>query len=292
MWLCWVYDLITNLAPLRVHAALAHARSVLTSSSSLGHRSRALARPLAGGPSHARRWLVSDYYDNAHFIVTLGLLGWLWWARADIYRPLRNTLVLVNLLAFVVFWRFPVAPPRMLRGFTDVVAASGRDRLLARPARSPPTPTSSPRCRPCTSPGRSGARSPCGGHTAAWLRALAVVYPFVTAFAVLSTGNHFVLDLAGRAARRSPSRGDRARWTRVRARRWRASRPCCGGARSGPTETSENGSAARTCGTPDRCHKRCYEVLYRIDWQRRQRGARGSIFDGPASGHAPGPSRL
>ena len=30
-----------------------------------------------------------------------------------------------------------------------------------------------------------------------WLRALAVVYPFVTGFAVLATGNHFVLDILG-----------------------------------------------------------------------------------------------
>jgi len=28
-WLCWVYDAITNLAPLRLHLALAHAQDVL-----------------------------------------------------------------------------------------------------------------------------------------------------------------------------------------------------------------------------------------------------------------------
>ena len=48
----------------------------------------------------------------------------MWWRRADIYRPLRNSLVLVNVLAFIVFWRFPVAPPRMLPGFVDVVAST------------------------------------------------------------------------------------------------------------------------------------------------------------------------
>ena len=56
---------------------------------------------------HTLGLVLSDYYDNAHFIVTLGLLGWLWWRRTDIYRPLRNSLVLVNVLAFVVFWRYP-----------------------------------------------------------------------------------------------------------------------------------------------------------------------------------------
>ena len=32
VWLCWVYDAINNLAPLRVHVAIAHAQGVLRSS--------------------------------------------------------------------------------------------------------------------------------------------------------------------------------------------------------------------------------------------------------------------
>ena len=93
VWLCWVYDAITNLAPLRLHAALAHGEGVLALERSLGiDPELSLDRWLAG--HHTLGLVVSDYYDNAHFVVTLGLLGWLWWRRADIYRPLRNTLVL------------------------------------------------------------------------------------------------------------------------------------------------------------------------------------------------------
>ena len=89
------------------------------------HRARARAWT-RGWPGIRRSGLLlSDYYDNAHFAVTLGLLGWMWWRRADIYRPLRTALVLANVIAFAVFWRYPVAPPRMLRGFTDVVASTG-----------------------------------------------------------------------------------------------------------------------------------------------------------------------
>src|SRR5271170_3425905 len=36
VWLCWVYDAINNLAPLRVHAAVAHGRAVLSLERSLG----------------------------------------------------------------------------------------------------------------------------------------------------------------------------------------------------------------------------------------------------------------
>jgi len=69
---------------------------------------------------------VSDYYDTAHFIVTLSLLGFLWWRRADIYRPLCATrLVLVNVNRLVVFWRFPVAPRGCSTASPTSVATTG-----------------------------------------------------------------------------------------------------------------------------------------------------------------------
>jgi hypothetical protein len=195
-WLCWIYDAITNLAPLRLHVALTHAQDILRFEQTLHiDPERSLDRWLAG--HHTIGLLVSDYYDNAHFIVTLGLLAYLWWRRADIYRPLRNALVLANVLAFVVFWQFPVAPPRMLAGFTDVVAAthaigswhtgalaSQANQLAAMPSLHIAWAVW------CTIVvWKITSRR--------WLRALAVIYPFVTAFVVLSTGNHFVCDVLG-----------------------------------------------------------------------------------------------
>src|SRR5205807_5272103 len=121
----------------------------------------------------------------------------IWWRRADLYRPLRNALVAVNLLGFVVFWLFPVAPPRMLAGFTDVVAsthaigswhsgalASHANELAAMPS----------------------LHAAWAGWCAIavwqltrswWLRGLACLHLALTAAAVLATGNHFVLDIAG-----------------------------------------------------------------------------------------------
>ncbi len=198
-WLCWVYDAITNLAPLRLHAALGHAEGVLGLERSLGiDPELRLDRWLTG--HHTLGLLVSDYYDNAHFIVTLGLLGWLWWRRADLYKPLRNVLVLTNVIAFAVFWLYPVAPPRMLTqdGFTDIVAAShafgswhtgalasAANQLAAMPSLHMAWAAW------CTVVVWQLSRS-------VWLRGLALAYPCMTAFAVLSTGNHYVLDvLAG-----------------------------------------------------------------------------------------------
>jgi hypothetical protein len=74
VWLCWVYDAVTNLAPLRLGAALAHGRDILSTERSLGVApEHALDRWLAS--HHTLGTILSYYYDNAHFAVTLGLLG-------------------------------------------------------------------------------------------------------------------------------------------------------------------------------------------------------------------------
>ena len=258
-WLCWVYDAITNLSPLRLAPALAHAGAVLHLEQTLHlDPELALDRWLAG--HHTLGLVVSDYYDNAHFVVTLGLLGWLWWRRADLYRPLRNSLVLVNLIAFAVFWLYPVAPPRMLKGFTDVVAsthaigswhsgalASHADELAAMPSLHIAWAVW------CTvALWRLSKRR--------WLRAVAVAYPFLTAAAVLATGNHFVLDLLGGLAvialafaceqalarlRRRPRRPGslRSRWALAPAARLRS-------ALGRPARLSQTASRSRTA-----CHK-------------------------------------
>ena len=197
-WLCWIYDAITNLAPLRLHAAIDHGQGILSLERTL-HLDPELTLDRWLASHHTLGLIVADYYDNAHFVVTLGLLGWLWWRRADIYRPLRNSLVLVNVLAFIVFWRFPVAPPRMLvsLGFSDVVAnthafgswhtgalASQANQLAAMPSLHIAWAVW------CTLVVWQLSRR-------LWVRAVAVLYPFLTAFAVLATGNHYLLDIVG-----------------------------------------------------------------------------------------------
>lgn len=218
VWLLWIYDAVNNLAPLRLSAALGNARNLLHFEQTLGIApEHALDRWLAA--HHTLGLVLSDYYDNAHFLVTLSLLGWLWWRRADVYRPLRNSLVLVNLLAFIVFWRFPVAPPRMLPGFTDVVAsthaigswhtgalASHANELAAMPSLHISWAVW------CTvAVWRMSERL--------WARALAVLYPCLTAMAVLATGNHFVLDMVGGLVAIALSLAIVALWGRFAARR-------------------------------------------------------------------------
>ncbi len=197
-WLAWLYDMINDLAPVREQLALSHGRAILNLEQTL-HLAPELTlnRWLTG--HHTFGSILSYYYDNAHFVVTFGLLGWLWWRRADIYRPLRNALVAINLIGMLVFWRYPVAPPRLLatKGFTDVVAAS--HTLGSWHTGSLATDANQFAAMPslhiawavwCTLVLWRLTGRP-------WVRVLALLYPCLTAFAVLATGNHYLLDLLG-----------------------------------------------------------------------------------------------
>jgi hypothetical protein len=201
VWLCWVYDAITNLAPLRRHQAYAHARSLLHVEGILHLDPEAALNHWLAGHHTLALW-VSNYYDNAHFVVTLGVVGWLWWRHPDLYRPLRTSLVLINVIGLFVFWRDPTAPPRLVdpHRYIDVVAAthafgSWHHGTLA------------------TAANQLAAMPSLHIAWAVW-SALAFwrvfcrhrwaqlvwIYPAVTALAVMATGNHYLLDVVAGVA--------------------------------------------------------------------------------------------
>lgn len=196
LWLLWLYDEINNLAPLRRLVALHDAAGILALERSLGISPElSIDRWVA---AHATIGLIASYYYvAAHFLVTFGLLSYMWWRRTDAYRPLRTQLVVINLIGFAVFWLFPVAPPRMLTtdGFRDIIAltgavgdfhqgvlASAADQYAAMPSLHIAWATW---C--CITVWTITRRR--------LLRVLAAIYPFVTALVVVATGNHFLLDV-------------------------------------------------------------------------------------------------
>jgi hypothetical protein len=201
VWLCWVYDAINNLAPLRQAAASAHARSILHLESSIHlDPEAALVHWLA--QHHTVAVWIADYYDNAHFVVTLGVVGWLWWRHPVQYRPLRTSLVLTNVIALTVFWLYPTAPPRLLdpARYPDVVAsthafgswhsgtlATAANQLAAVPSLHIAWAVWSAFAIWQVFRHRRGA-------VAVW------AYPVVTAVAVMSTSNHFLFDVVAGAA--------------------------------------------------------------------------------------------
>jgi hypothetical protein len=202
LFLVFIYDWLQDLAPLRRNLAFVNARALLSFEKSLGlDPERALDHWLAH--QHVLPFIVSTFYSNGIFVVTFTFAAVLWWSRPDLYRPLRNDLVLTNLIGFAVFWAFPVAPPRMLQGYIDVVAKSGglgswhgslikhADQLAAMPSMHIGYAVW------CSLVAWRLARK----HSA---KVAAVVfgigYPLLTALVVMATGNHYLLDVLAGAA--------------------------------------------------------------------------------------------
>jgi hypothetical protein len=196
VWLCWVYDMIANLAPVRERLALANAAAILRIETTLHLDPESwLDHWLAA--HHSLAVIVSNYYDNAHFVVTIGLLAWIWWRAPAVYRPLRNSLVLINVIGMLVYWVFPTAPPRLLdpARYPDVVASthafgSWLSGTLAGVANQFAAMPSLHLAWAMWS--ALAAWRLFGGRR--W-RLLVWIYPAVTAVAVMSTGNHYLLDV-------------------------------------------------------------------------------------------------
>ena len=200
-WLFWLYDVINNFAPLRQTLALRDATGVLNLERSL-HLDLELTLNRWLAAHEALAVVASTYYFFSHAIVTFTLLAWLWWSAPALYRRLRTQLVIINLIAFAVFWRYPLAPPRMFPnlGFVDVVAASHaavswQSGAMVHEAN-----------QFAAMPSLHVAWAAwCG--IALWQRCrrrgaavLAVAYPVLTAVVVVATANHYLLDvLAGGA---------------------------------------------------------------------------------------------
>jgi hypothetical protein len=64
------------------------------------------------------------YYAVVHPVLTVAVLFWLFFRRPAIYQHWRNTLIGASAAALLVFWLFPVAPPRLAQpGMTDILVA-------------------------------------------------------------------------------------------------------------------------------------------------------------------------
>jgi membrane-associated phospholipid phosphatase len=191
-----IYDFVAGQSRAEPAEAYAHGRSLLGLSP--WGIEKAADHWLAGVG-----WLQdpsSYYYDLAHVDVTMAVLLGCWIWRAQVYRQARNALVLINVVGLVVFFLYPVAPPRLLPGggFVDIVANSGTWGAANGAVQHPNEYGSMPSL-----------------HTAwaLWValtvmamtprprwRVLGWLHVAVTVVVVVITGNHYLVDIVAGAA--------------------------------------------------------------------------------------------
>lgn len=147
------------------------------------------------------------FYSTMHYVITPVVLVWMYRCHARQYRTARTALAFSTLLGLIVFYLLPTAPPRLLAhaGIPDALfdvrhwgwwggegsVPRGLGGLTNQFAAMPSL--------------HVGWALWCGFLLCRYssrmlVRVLGVLYPLVTTFVVLATGNHYLLDAVAGAA--------------------------------------------------------------------------------------------
>ncbi len=194
----FVYSAVRNARTDRTAEARHHAHLVIDLQRSLGinheqaFQSWALhVRPLIIGANY--------FYGSLHFVVTTGVLIFLYRRWTDDFPRLRNTLAWATGLALIGFVLFPLMPPRLLpgAGFVDTLAkdpafwsfnSGAMSKVSNQYAAMPSVHCAWALWCACALVPRVRAR---------WAKVVAALYPVATVTAILVTANHYLLDAAG-----------------------------------------------------------------------------------------------
>jgi hypothetical protein len=187
----WLYDAVQALTQSDADEATAHGADIVHAEKLL----RIWAEPDVNHWATHHNWLalIAGYdYAIAHVFITALVLAYLWWRHPRMEVPLRNAVVGMSLVALVVYWQYPVSPPRfVVSGLTDTLISN--DILGARHVHE----------------GLVNLYAAMPSLHVAWAiwcaaalvlvlrsrwRHLAWLYPVWTTFVVVSTANHYFLD--------------------------------------------------------------------------------------------------
>jgi hypothetical protein len=160
---------------------------------------RALNRVLSNNPALSA--IAGYYYATLHFVVTTAALVWLFRRHRGLYRRARSVLLTASAASLLVFWLYPVGPPRLeMRGIADVLVA--HNVLGAAHAASSGPFVNLYAAMPSLHVGWSFwvATAFIRARASSRYRHLAWGYPSATAAVVMATGNHYLLDVAAGVA--------------------------------------------------------------------------------------------
>ncbi|MFE3327421.1 phosphatase PAP2 family protein [Streptomyces sp. NPDC059176] len=194
----WTYSLIRNAVPEQKAQALRNADWIW-------HTEQMLGIAVENTVNHAVNsvtWLIvtmNYYYATLHFVVTIGVLVWLYRWHPGRYAPTRFIIFATTGVALLGYYLYPLAPPRLMAGqhFIDTVLvhhtwgsmASGNLKNMSNQYAAMPSM-------------HIGWSMWCGLTvfalaSAPWAKILGLLYPTLTLVVIVATANHFWLDAVG-----------------------------------------------------------------------------------------------
>jgi PAP2 superfamily len=198
------YDLVRLVADHDAAPAARHALDLLDLERSLHLNVEVAVNAATAG----LRWAEvasSFWYAAMHYVVTPLVLVLLYRARPQAYHRARSALLLASGTALVVYLTFPTAPPRLIPGYTDVLAAtadvgwwSGHGSAIDGAAHLVNEMAAMPSMHLGWALWCALVLAGLARHR--WQRVLAYGYPLTTALVVVATANHWVLDVLAGAA--------------------------------------------------------------------------------------------
>ena len=149
--------------------------------------------------------LASYWYAALHYLVTPAVLVTAYRRAPHRYRQVRSTLVAASALGLVGFTLLPMAPPRMLPGYTDTLATTAGSGWWGTDASAPKglgSLTNELAAMPSLHVGWAlwSAWVILLLTRTTWVRGLAVTYAAGTVLVVVATANHYLLDAVAGAA--------------------------------------------------------------------------------------------
>ncbi|CAM5315531.1 phosphatase PAP2 family protein [Streptomyces fumanus] len=196
----WTYSLVRNAVPEQRAEALRNADRIWE----LEHRLGIAVEESVNHAVNSVTWLIvgmNYYYATLHFVVTLGVLVWLYRSHPGRYAATRLVLFATTAVALLGYYLYPLAPPRLMTGggFVDTVMvhqtwgsmASGDLKNMSNQYAAMPSM-------------HIGWSLWCGLTIFAlarvpWARVLGLLYPAATLVVIVATANHFWLDAVGGA---------------------------------------------------------------------------------------------
>ncbi|MEV0274311.1 phosphatase PAP2 family protein [Hamadaea sp. NPDC050747] len=215
VWL-WLFTRLHNALGKDPASAFAHARTL-----------RAVERTLhVDVEPAANRWLTGhpDFiqpaviYYRSYYVVVLGVLVWTYLRHSEVFRRIRRALVAMTILVLPVFWALPMAPPRLvLPGVVDIVAEY--DPLWGPATRDPNDDHNHFSAMPSLHVAWSlwcayAVWSALRVRRPRWAL-LAWLFPVLMIVVVVTTANHYVLDVVGSFVLVTCSVGVSRLWGRV-----------------------------------------------------------------------------